>query len=93
MTEILHKETSDRGVFYVKESDRTVAELTYSLNGDTMVIDHTEVNPQIEGKGIGTRLTETAVAFAREKNRKINPLCPFVEVLFDRNSQWSDLRV
>jgi predicted GNAT family acetyltransferase len=91
--EIKHKENDTRGIFYMKKDDKTFAELTYNLENDVMTIDHTEVRPDLEGNGYATQLTEEIVAFAKAKHRKINPLCPFAEVLFDRREEWNDLRV
>lgn len=91
--DIKHKEINDRGIFYINENDKKIAELTYSLEDNVMTIDHTGVNPSHEGKGIGTKITKHAVQFARENDRKLNPLCPFAEVLFDQHEEWSDLRV
>ncbi len=90
---IKHKESESRGIFYINDNDKKVAELTYSLEDDVMTIDHTEVHPSKEGKGLGTKMVKHSVEFARENNRKINPLCPFAEVLFDKHDDWNDLRV
>ena len=92
--QIKHKESESRGIFYIHdEEDKKIAELTYSLENDVMTIDHTEVDPSKEGKGLGTKIVQYSVEFARENNRKINPLCPFAEVLFDKHEDWNDLRV
>ncbi|MGB5980906.1 MAG: GNAT family N-acetyltransferase [Nonlabens sp.] len=91
--DIKHKETDDRGIFYINIDNKKIAELTYSLDDNVMIIDHTEVHPSQEGKGIGTQITQHAVQFARDNDRKVNPLCPFAEVLFDQNEEWNDLRV
>lgn len=93
LSETKHNSNDDRGIFFIKQDDKTVAELTYDLKGKTMVIDHTEVHEDLEGKGLGTRLVRESVAFARENDRQINPLCPFAEVVFDKHPEWSDLRV
>ncbi len=91
---IHHKENDSRGIFYMKnDDDKTFAELTYSLQDNVMTIDHTEVDKDQEGKGLGSKLIEESVAFAKANHRKINPLCPFAEVLFDKHREWSDLRV
>jgi hypothetical protein len=91
--EIKHNENHERGIFYMKNEGKTIAELTYSIKEDVMTIDHTEVHPDHEGNGLGTKLNEECVAFAKANHRKIYPLCPFSEVLFDNNDDWSDLRV
>jgi predicted GNAT family acetyltransferase len=93
LDDIQHKHNDRRGIFYYKPSDQTIAELTYSLNDGTMVIDHTEVQPEHEGQGMGAKMVEKSYAYAKENNYKVNPLCPFAEVVFDRHDDWSDLRV
>ena len=90
---VQHKENDRRGIFFIKESDQTIAELTYSLENKVMTIDHTETNPEHEGQGIGTLLIEKSYSYAKEHGLKINPLCPFAEVVFDRNEEWNDVRV
>ncbi|WP_194850254.1 GNAT family N-acetyltransferase [Nonlabens antarcticus] len=90
---IQHKHNDRRGIFFLKEDDQTIAELTYSLEDGVMTIDHTETNPSHEGKGLGGKMVEESYAFAKANNLKINPLCPFAEVMFDRNPEWSAVRV
>jgi predicted GNAT family acetyltransferase len=93
MTDIQHNENDSRGIFYIKEDDKKIAELTYSIKENVMTIDHTEVNRDQEGKGLGTELVTKSYEFAKENDRKIDPLCPFAEVLFDQNESWSDVRI
>lgn len=93
MTDIQHNENDSRGIFYMKEADKKIAELTYSIKENVMTIDHTEVNRDQEGKGLGTKLVTKSYEFAKENGRKIDPLCPFAEVLFDQNESWSDVRI
>lgn len=90
---IIHKQNDRRGIFYIKQGDQTIAELTYSLEDNVMVIDHTEVQPEHENKGIGSQMIEESYAFAKANNYKINPLCPFAEVVFDRHEEWNAVRV
>ncbi len=93
MLPIQHNENETRGIFYIKKDGNTIAELTYSLKDKVMVIDHTEVQPEHEGKGLGSKLVAESYDFAKNKDRKIDPLCPFAEVVFDRHEQWSDVRI
>lgn len=91
--DIKHRENDTRGMFFVEDEKGIYAELTYTKKaGDIITIDHTEVRPELEGQGIATRLLAHSVAFARENNYKIDPLCPFAEVQFDRNESYKDVR-
>lgn len=89
---ILHKEREDRGVFYMKGDNGVISELTYIKNGNSVItIDHTETKIPEESKGFASKLVAYTVDFARKNNLKINPLCPFAEVQFDRNPEFKDV--
>ena len=90
---IKHRENDRMGMFYMEGEKGTIAELTYTKNSEGVItIDHTEVKRQYEGQGKATELVAAAVHFARNNNLKIEPLCPFAEVMFDRYSEYSDVR-
>ena len=90
--DIQHKENETRGMFYTKDEKGVLGELTYRKSGDVLTIDHTKVRRQREGEGIATRLTKEIVEYARKQKLKIEPLCPFAEVQFERNESYSDVR-
>lgn len=92
-TEIKHKESDRRGMFYMEDHEGITSELTYSNEAGILVIDHTETRPELEGQGLASKLVRKCVEFARENNFKIDPLCPFAEVQFDQNKEYQDLRV
>lgn len=57
--------------------------MSYSIpDSDFIIIDHTEVEPEYNGKGIGKKLLYKIVEMAREKNLKILPLCPYANTMF-----------
>ncbi|MFZ1452366.1 MAG: N-acetyltransferase, partial [Ferruginibacter sp.] len=59
---IQQKQEGAKGSFYIKENDKVLAELTYSMTGTTlMIIDHTEVSDALRGKNVGYQLVHTAV--------------------------------
>lgn len=64
----------------------------YSWAGQKMfIIDHTEVFPSHKGQGVGNELVMAGVKFAREKDLKIVPLCPFAKSMFDRKKDIRDV--
>lgn len=66
--------------------------MTFVFAGnDKIIIDQTEVNPGNNGKGYGKKMGTKAVEFAREKNIKIIPLCPFAKKVFDKNSEFREV--
>lgn len=90
--EILQKDDGKKGMFFVEENNRIVAQMTYVWAGATMIIiDHTEVDDSLGRKGVGKQMVEKAVDFAREKSIKIMPLCPFAKSVFDKVNEFKDV--
>lgn len=87
------KETGNKGAFIaVAEDGTTAGEMTYSWAGkDKFIIDHTEVEERFGGMGVGKIIFESAVAYAREKQVKIMPLCPFAASMFKKSDAYKDV--
>ena len=66
-------------------ADGHVAELTYRRNGKRLVLIHTEVPPELEGRGIAGRLVSAALDRAARDGFTIVPLCPFARVWLERH--------
>lgn len=77
--------------FVVQEDGKTVAEMTYALDGQTMTIDHTFVAEELRGQKIADQLAQAAVEYAREHDYKIIPACSFAEAWFRRHKEHGDL--
>ena len=93
MTETVNIEFNEKnGNFNITTEGRKVALMTFVFAGhNKIIIDHNEVSPSFNGKGLGKKLVEKAVEVAREKKWKIIPLCPFAKKTFDRNPQFNDV--
>jgi len=89
---IQHKQIGGKGMFYVGQDGAILAELVYSKpSEDKMIIEHTEVDNSLSGKGVGLQLVHTAVEYARTHQMKIVPLCPFAKSVFDKKPEFSDV--
>lgn len=89
---VKHEESDNKGMFYAVEDGKKIGEMTYSKAGPgKIIIDHTEVNPEEKGKGIGSILLNKAVEYARDNALKILPLCPFAKAQFDRDVDIRDV--
>jgi predicted GNAT family acetyltransferase len=93
MNEQIKLESNDKNGFFSIEIDgKTEAKMTFVFAGrDKIIIDHTEVNPGNNGKGLGKKMVTAAVEMARERNLKIIPLCPFAKSVFDKTSEFRDV--
>lgn len=93
MNEEVQLEINDRkGFFHIDVNGKTEAKMTFVFAGpDKIIIDHTEVNEGNNGKGYGKKMVAKAVEYAREKNIKIIPLCPFAKKVFDKTPEFKDV--
>ncbi len=90
--EIQQKDNGKKGSFFMEENNKTLAEMTYVWAGtDRIIIDHTEVDDELAGKGAGKMMVTKAVEFARGKNVKIIPLCPFAKSVFEKMKAFNDV--
>ncbi|WMT86425.1 N-acetyltransferase [Pelagibacterium sp. 26DY04] len=82
----------DRGRYWADLAPGRQAEMTYRRRPDgSIVIDHTGVPKEFEGRGIALKLVKRAIKDARDGGFKIVPQCPYVAVQFRRHPDWSDL--
>jgi predicted GNAT family acetyltransferase len=68
-------------------ADGWLAELIYRVRGDRLVLVHTEVPAELEGRGIGTRLVTAAVDRAAREGLTLVPLCPFARDWLERHPE------
>jgi predicted GNAT family acetyltransferase len=54
-----------------------LAELTYRRDGDRLVLLHTGVPDEVEGRGLGGALVRAALDHARANGLTLVPRCPF----------------
>lgn len=91
-TEVKLEINDKKGYFHIDIEGKTEAKMTFVFAGtDKIIIDHTEVNEGNNGKGYGKMMVAKAVEFARERNIKIIPLCPFAKKVFDKTPEYKDV--
>ena len=89
---IQQHDTSTKGYFTIEEDGVEKGNIHYSWAGlETIIVNHTEVYPQFEHHGIGLKLVEASVEFARKRNIKIIPKCSFTKAMFKEHKEWKDV--
>lgn len=91
--EIQHQHHLTNGEFFVQnEQHKKIAIMTYIMaEEDRMLIDHTIVGEELSGQGIGRKLVEAGVLFARSKGYKIIPQCPYASSVFSKTPEYADV--
>lgn len=78
--------------FYLGDSEEfPLAEMTFVLSGDIIIIDHTYVSDELGGQGIGKKLLKEVVDWARKESKKIIPLCPYAKAQMEKNEEYHDI--
>ena len=68
----------EKGRFEVRIGERVVGLASYHVEGSSMTLPHTEVDPSVGGQGIGTALVAGVLTAARERGLTVLPYCSFI---------------
>ncbi len=63
----------------------------YDLSGDVITFTHTEVPPELGGKGIGSKLVRGALDQVRARKLRVVARCPFVKAYIEKHPEYVDL--
>ena len=63
----------------------------YVLREDTVLMPHTEIVPQLRGRGLGDVLVQGALDDIRSAGRTVIPACWFVAQYIDLHDEYADL--
>lgn len=80
-----------RGAFVVERAGQRLAELSYTVAGSRIILDHTQVDDSLRGTGTGAKLVAAAVQWARAEGHRLLPLCPFAKSVFDKTPAYADV--
>ena len=81
----------ERGRFEIRLGDRVVGLASYHVENGTMTLPHTEVDPSVGGRGIGTALIAGVLSAARERGLHVLPYCSFIRHYIQRHPEEVDL--
>lgn len=90
--DIKQKDDGKHGIFEGYDGEKLAGEMVYTWAGDQLfIIDHTDVADDYRGQGIGRQLLDAVIDFARKKQLKIIPLCPYAKSVFDKHPELRDV--
>ncbi|MGN9805666.1 GNAT family N-acetyltransferase [Micromonospora sp. L32] len=75
------------------ESGALAGVVTYQLTGTIIAYTHTEVDPQFEGRGVGSTLARAVMDDARARGRTVVPICPFLAEWLGKHPEYDDIVV
>ena len=86
--EIRHNAASRR---FEATVDNLLCRCDYRMHGDTMMLVHTEVPPQLERRGFASMLVRAAFDYARQNGLDVLPVCSFVSAWVRRHPEVEPL--
>jgi hypothetical protein len=88
MTDIVNNSAKHR---YELAVDGHIATTYYKLADGVITFVHTEVPPELGGKGIGSKLIQGALDQVRAEKLKVIAQCPFVKGYIDKHPDYAGL--
>jgi hypothetical protein len=76
---------------YQLEVDGHIAATYYEIADGVITFIHTEVPPQLGGKGIGSKLIKGALDQVRARGLKVIAQCPFVKAYIEKHPDYANL--
>ncbi len=82
----------DGGAWFIEQDGRRVGEMTYAARAPgTITILHTEVGPELRGRGAGQKLVAAGIAWARAHGKKVVPECEFARRTIAKDPALQDV--
>ena len=88
MTELTDNRSQSRFEMLV---EGRVAFVTYRRGDGVMMLNHAEVPPELEGRGVGSQLVKATLDAVRAEGLKVMPRCSFVAAYIRRHREYADL--
>ncbi|MBW3245470.1 N-acetyltransferase [Epibacterium sp. DP7N7-1] len=84
---LVHDENSQRFIRHMAPRDAFVS---YSWQGDRMVLGHIEIDPSLRGSGLGGRFATEVLTHLENAPHEIRLTCPFLRRVGRTRSEWRE---
>jgi predicted GNAT family acetyltransferase len=88
---LLVEDNPARRRFEILIDDALAGFTAYQPRAGIVVFTHTEIEPEVSGQGVGTRLVREALDQVRARGDRVVARCPFVAAFIDRHPEYGDL--
>lgn len=82
---------NEAGNRYELDVDGVTAFITYRKSPGAITLVHTEVPPELGGRGVGSKLGRAALDAVRAEKRKLSVECDFVRNYIGKHPEYKDL--
>jgi predicted GNAT family acetyltransferase len=77
--------------FEIRKAGAVAGYAEYNALKGAMLFTHTEVHPQFEGQGVGSRLAKLALDEVRQRGLHAIPQCQFIAGYIRKHPEYLDL--
>ena len=84
------RDREDRNRFEL-DVDGAIAFVTYRKSPDAITLVHTEVPPELGGRGVGSRLGRATLDAVRAQGRELHVECDFIRTFMGKHPDYNDL--
>jgi uncharacterized protein len=85
-------ELPEESIFEVTDDDsQRIGVIYYHLRDGALVMTRAEVDPEVQGRGVGSALVGGALDQVRATGRAIVPVCPFIIYFIHKHPEYTDL--
>lgn len=92
MAEVSVSRNEDGSRFEAHGGGQLLGFIDYEINDGVIDLPHTEVLPEFEGQGVGSKLVQQTLDMIRDQGElKVTPTCPFVDIWIKRHKDYQDL--
>lgn len=91
MDDISMNDNSDKQRFEITKDGKLAAFAEYDKQPDALLLKHTEVMPQFEGQGMGSKIASYALGEVRKRGLHAVPECSFIAGYIRKHPEYLDL--
>ena len=73
------------------EIDGAIAFVSYRKSPSAITLEHTEVPPELGGKGIGSKIARATLDAVRAQGRQLTVECEFIQGFMKKHPEYNDL--
>jgi uncharacterized protein len=71
--------------------ERVLGRADYYVDGNVVVVPHTEIVAERRGQGLGAELVQGVLDDVRDGGSQVRPLCSYVAEFIDEHPEYADL--
>lgn len=91
MAEIKVEENPAGQRFEITVDGELAGFLTYDIQGTDYALNHTKIDQDREGQGLGTILIRSTLETLRDQGSGVRPNCPFVRAFLQKHPEYVDV--